>query len=77
METKDTTTGNGNVCEKHHILKGIYCWDCIYRAGIKEVVEWIKSHKVGVREEDGSYSELPYSFWGRELQAKLKSWGIE
>jgi len=48
-----------------------------YKAGMREVVEWIKGHKVGAREEDGSYSELPYTFWEKELQSQLKKWGLK
>ncbi len=83
MDIKDEITLTW--CEKHQNWGVTNCPDCmvdsneesIKRAGIQEVVEWIKKYKVGVREEDGSYSQLLYTFWEKELQAFLKEHGLD
>ncbi len=82
MEAKDTFTLTW--CEKHKNWWVTDCPDCmvdsneesIKRLGMQKVVDWIKKYKVGAREEDGSYSQLPYTFWEKELQTFLKENGL-
>ena len=42
------------------------------KAGIKEVVEWVKTHSF---ESEGN--KWAVSLWDKEWQAKVKEWGIE
>lgn len=43
-----------------------------FKAGIKEVVEWVKENRETPIGED----QYGYYIWGSKLQAKLKEWGI-
>lgn len=40
MEIEESKTVNyDNVCQKHHTVKGIYCWDCIFEVGKREEIK--------------------------------------
>ncbi len=64
MEAKESVTVD-NICEIHNTVKGIYCWECIYRAGIKEAVEWVNN--------EVATTQFNFSRW----QTKLKEWEIK
>ena len=44
-----------------------------YQAGIKEALDWFKSHKVGY---DLVYLKHQYELTSEEWQSKLKEWGL-
>lgn len=51
-------------------------WPIAFKAGIREVVEWIKTQQLPKEYQAEEYiglSVIPDKFW----QAKLKEWGIE
>jgi len=54
------------------IISSKEIYESIYRAGIKEVVEWINSYTCECTEGFGAVC-----LFKREWQSKLKEWGID
>ena len=74
MEAKDTVIGkNPFSAESCSDEAGRHFdWQAGYRAGIREVVEWIKENRTTPFGVDA----YGYYIWENKLQAKLKEWGL-